>query len=1403
MFKHFISAFLERAKQGLILAASITIVCCGCPRSLGAIIATDDFVYPDGALAGNAGGVGWLSVWSAAQGSPTVQSGEVEINSSAGQQAERILPRQGVPGTSVWIRFVARQFSDGVGPNDTYGGLGLYEGAAERLLIGKMWPGEYLWSSGPGTSTASTLNWTSVYACITFGSQKNDDTLEVWINPSRTASRFDLGAPALSVKAKNLSFDRIRLRGGTGISVNESWRFSYLTVADNLADVAANPALLAHESFSGYTIGNLPGQVLRGSGLASGAWVGTDSHAAIVSEKSLNAITSSSGGRMTLKGDDSAVWANLDLGGGGGFRRAGLLDSTTGVVGGGSIDGTLYLSFLIRALSNDRNNEYGGLQLARQVGDNSGLLIGNSPDAWAFSLYDPQSGNSVDLRQYGGLGGYVNMDNNAHLVVAKIRFRANSEDDCQVWLDPDPMSSEEDQSSNVHTAKLSGDFSFDRFALRSGAPTRPFDFDEIRFGTTFSSVLPLGSPLRLGDDKLDVKLNQDGTIRSMSVLRDGTWENVVFRSDDHRGPAWRITDGKGIRSIPLTLSNADGALYTGTDGDLLFSMRYQVRDGQLIANTEIRNTGTETWTPTRAGLLIGLDTYMASFPSWNDLYFPTLLRCEKTHFWGYAMTPRGRILGVAAREPVASWHLEYEPGAHRIYTFGLDFLNQLPLPLRHPQNLTGLQAGESKSWTVVIGDVANSDSVNLNAVQPALAKIADAPMIRAEQYTGEPGQTIEVKFWGNPVIANLRTEDGTVRDLNLAPSADGVTSAYVVLPEAFGLCTITATNSDGRVAEASINIRRPWSWYLKEARENAIDNPQKDAGAQCEGYYGFYSMFLAKKWFPNVVLDTKSENKFKEIYPLMFSPATGLPTENPSRIQNSAAMAGILADRYQAGGNITDLNRASVLCDFLVNSQGSDGGYYNGGTNYTSVIYPGKSIMEVMAIEKELGRTQPFWASKYTAHENSVRKAMDHLALSLDNIETEGQATFEDGMISCSATQLGMFALLQIEQGDRQKFTDAAAFFASAHRCLDQIVTPDARQNGGTLRFWEAQYDIITIPNMMSSPHGWSAWNIYSRWYLYQLTGNVEYLRQAMNALGSCAQIIDSASGDLRWAFVSDPFIHARLFVDDPANTNPRTQGKFVNRIVGEQYLPMVSGWCRAPEGESVSLYSGSDGGSNDNDVHEIFKCLEEVALTSAYVVVDEKGNVETWNCKATRIHDTLVVALSETIVSKVHVNAAIPTTVSINFKGQVATRIVKGTSWLESPPLSDAYHQWRQREFGSNYAQNPETLDAADFDKDGIPNLLEYFLDTNPTISKPITPPKKVSIDGGDYFQWEIPANATAPPNVPHIERSTDLKTWTTPKSTADGSVIVESGATWRRVSLRLSDFPVSFFRVVAKPSE
>jgi hypothetical protein len=369
----------------------------------------------------------------------------------------------------------------------------------------------------------------------------------------------------------------------------------------------------------------------------------------------------------------------------------------------------------------------------------------------------------------------------------------------------------------------------------------------------------------------------------------------------------------------------------------------------------------------------------------------------------------------------------------------------------------------------------------------------------------------------------------------------------------------------------------------------------------------------------------------------MYDTVTNLPTSWEHRIQNHAMAAALYAQRYRATKELNDLRSAARLADFILQSQTPDGAYRNGKVHYTSVVYIAKAIMEVMAEEKKLADQSEEWKENYSRHYASVKRAMDELAKNRDNIETEGELTFEDGMISCSYAQLAMFGLLQPKGStERKKYMDAAEYLYQSHRCLSQHLIPDSRVHGASIRFWESQYDVLTHPNFVNSPHGWSAWRIYGVKYLYEETGKEEYLIDMMNALGSCAQLLDPSSDRLNWAFVCDPYVKVKQFVEDE---NQKGKGIHKDAVIGRQYLPMISDWYRAPKDTWVTGYWGYDGGCCDNDVHEIFKCMGEVVLASAYFHLRPDGTYIAWNCSARKEGNLWNITPSESCVQKIYTN--------------------------------------------------------------------------------------------------------------------------------------------------------------------
>lgn len=210
-----------------------------------------------------------------------------------------------------------------------------------------------------------------------------------------------------------------------------------------------------------------------------------------------------------------------------------------------------------------------------------------------------------------------------------------------------------------------------------------------------------------------------------------------------------------------------------------------------------------------------------------------------------------------------------------------------------------------------------------------------------------------------------------------------------------------------------------------------------------------------------------------------------------------------------------------------------------------------------------------------------------------------------------------------------------------SHDCLTQLRVPDARRRGGTMRYWEAQYDVQMLPNMFNSPHGWSGWRGYATYYAYLLTGEERWLKETYNAMGAFSHLIDYRTGNLRWAFVVDPYLKVKqacsadthVTQDSLSFGNPHPELYDTREfIIGEQYVNMVSDW------QTIN--------TQDNDVHEVFKCIAESMLTNAFIVERPDGSVVGYNCTIEKQGNKLKVKANEKQITNLHCNLKHPFTV-------------------------------------------------------------------------------------------------------------------------------------------------------------
>ena len=364
----------------------------------------------------------------------------------------------------------------------------------------------------------------------------------------------------------------------------------------------------------------------------------------------------------------------------------------------------------------------------------------------------------------------------------------------------------------------------------------------------------------------------------------------------------------------VNMGGRDSVAVWQTSGRKYFASLYGVtcemtlRDssGCRIMDICLTNTAGVPFQPVKAGIKLGVDTWMDRYPEWLDKFFPTLLFCEKTHFYGYFQSPSGKMLGIASPDPVASWSFDYNLGypepepywfwGHRIEAVNIDLMNALPLPERHPQDLWTLAPGESRHWRLYgvafDGDGIASDDVG-ETFEETMSRVAGIPMIRTERTSYSPGETA---VWESVI--------------------DGKTEMHKTVLGGPGLYPMEVT-SEGRTATAMLSVHPSWEWSLRKARENVLTAHQK-ATSHVESWYGFHSGFLAAGYFPDDSLDQAVNARFGHVMNLLYGPDMSEPKYYAWRIQNTASTIGMFTDRFEAFGNVEDLETAERLADWMI-----------------------------------------------------------------------------------------------------------------------------------------------------------------------------------------------------------------------------------------------------------------------------------------------------------------------------------------------------------------------------------------------------------------------------------------------------------------------------------------------------
>ncbi len=165
--------------------------------------------------------------------------------------------------------------------------------------------------------------------------------------------------------------------------------------------------------------------------------------------------------------------------------------------------------------------------------------------------------------------------------------------------------------------------------------------------------------------------------------------------------------------------------------------------------------------------------------------------------------------------------------------------------------------------------------------------------------------------------------------------------------------------------------------------------------------------------------------------------------------------------------------------------------------------------------------------------------------------------------------------------------------------------------------------------------------------------------------------------GTLSWAFCADPTVRAEVLVPDTSRpvkdayrhvpATPAYRGKFEVQTFGECYIPMVSAWYRTGADAPVTggyatcplVTAGKtsvvdvQGGACDNDVHEIFKCMEEAVLGKVFLLDRADGTVEAFGAPLDMRDGVPHVTLPQG-TKKLHINFRAPRTVVINGRAEI-----------------------------------------------------------------------------------------------------------------------------------------------------
>ena len=283
-----------------------------------------------------------------------------------------------------------------------------------------------------------------------------------------------------------------------------------------------------------------------------------------------------------------------------------------------------------------------------------------------------------------------------------------------------------------------------------------------------------------------------------------------------------------------------------------YTLYYEEMGNYAVIHMRIENTSKYDFSPELLIFDLGVDSYMETYPSWNNKFFPTLIRCEKSHLYGYFMNTNKQSLGIITSNPVSSYDYTYtsiegvRDLGHRITGQRLHIINHTDMKMARSRALKTLKHGEIYENKIYLVPM-NSDADILEN----LSNIGNVPMIKGDKFTYDIGEKLNI---------NIISRD-RYNAYIISPKGDIMNYDNFTFND-YGLYTLKVETASKKISEAKLYCKKDWKFYLKNAAKEAIRKPQK-ATTHTESWYGLFSLFLAAKRFHDKAIFDKAMDCFQ------------------------------------------------------------------------------------------------------------------------------------------------------------------------------------------------------------------------------------------------------------------------------------------------------------------------------------------------------------------------------------------------------------------------------------------------------------------------------------------------------------------------------------------------------------